>query len=163
MTTPDFVLALRAKIGTDLLPMVGTTAIVRNRAGQVLLGRRADTGEWALPSGIVEPFEEPAAAIAREVHEETGVEVSVDALVSVSALPDPVVYANGDQAAYWDLSFSCSYVRGEPAPVDGENTEVGWFDLDRLPPLRPSSSARLATALTYTGAAWFARRGRLRR
>lgn len=56
MTTPDFVLALRAKIGTDLLPMVGTTAIVRNRAGQVLLGRRADTGEWALPSGIVEPF-----------------------------------------------------------------------------------------------------------
>lgn len=44
MTTPDFVLALPAKIGTDLLPMVGTTAIVRNRAGQVLLGRRADTG-----------------------------------------------------------------------------------------------------------------------
>ena len=55
--------------------------------------------------------------IAEKYTEETGVEVSVDALVSVSALPDPVVYANGDQAAYWDMSFSCSYVRGEPAPV----------------------------------------------
>lgn len=49
----------------------------------------------------------------------------MDALVSVSALPDPVVYANCDQAAYWDMSFSCSYVRGvrveELAPLlDGQ-------------------------------------------
>ena len=48
MSTPQFILDLRKKIGHNLLWLIGITAYVENDKGQVLLGRRADTGEWAL-------------------------------------------------------------------------------------------------------------------
>lgn len=156
MPTPDFVLRLRERVGHDLLPLAGTTGVVRDPRGRILLGLRADTGQWALPSGIIEPFEEPAHALAREILEETGVQATVDALVAVSAT-DEIVYPNGDRACYLDFTFTCTYVGGTPEPLDGENDQVGWFDLDSLPPLRPSSAFRLDKALAYAGTAWFAR------
>jgi 8-oxo-dGTP pyrophosphatase MutT (NUDIX family) len=72
--TPGFVSALRAAVGPDvLLWLPGVNAIVRDEAGRVLLHRRSDTGEWSLLSGILEPGEDPAAGVVREVEEETGV------------------------------------------------------------------------------------------
>ena len=47
MPTPEFVLELRKKIGHDLLWLIGVTGCVLNDQGQLLLGRRSDTGEWA--------------------------------------------------------------------------------------------------------------------
>ncbi len=54
MATPDFVLALRAKIGTDPLWLPGTTAVV-TRGDDVLMVRRADTGQWTPVTGIIDP------------------------------------------------------------------------------------------------------------
>ena len=66
MPTPDFVLDLRRRIGTDPLPLVGVTAVVIHE-GRVLLGRRSDNGALTPITGIVDPGEEPAVAAAREV------------------------------------------------------------------------------------------------
>ena len=60
MPTPEFVLALREKIGHDLLWLPAVTAVVLREDGSVLLARRSDNGNWGLVSGIVEPGEEPA-------------------------------------------------------------------------------------------------------
>lgn len=157
MATPEFVLRLRSMIGTYPLPLVGTTGIVRDGAGRLLLGRRADVGEWALPSGIVEPGEEPAVGCRREVLEETGVLVRIDALAAVSTT-ELVVYANGDQTIYLDLTFLASPLRGTAHAADEENTEVRWFAPEELPPLRASSTARLRRAAEYeaSGRTWFA-------
>lgn len=157
MPIPDFVLALRAKVGTDPLPLVGTTGFVTNADGHVLLGKRSDTGEWALPSGIVEPMEQPAVALGRELLEETGIIATVDHLIAVAAMDHEVIYANGNRATYLDVLFGCNHVSGEPEPVDGENTDVAWFPLDDLPPLRASSRERLARALAFDGTTSFAR------
>ena len=48
MATPEFILKLREKIGHDPLWLIGVTAFVEDGRGRVLLGRRADTGDWAL-------------------------------------------------------------------------------------------------------------------
>ena len=109
---PDFVVAIREKIGSEhplWLPAV--TAVVR-RGDQVLLVKRSDNGRWTPVTGIVDPGEEPAVAAAREVTEETGVRVRVDRLVSTGAHPE-VVHANGDRAAYLDLTFACTWLEGE--------------------------------------------------
>ncbi|MET8539951.1 NUDIX hydrolase [Kitasatospora sp. NPDC004799] len=57
-------------------PRSSTTAVVTNGAGEFLLlyRHRFITGHWGweVPAGWVEPGEEPAAAVAREVEEETG-------------------------------------------------------------------------------------------
>jgi ADP-ribose pyrophosphatase YjhB (NUDIX family)/GNAT superfamily N-acetyltransferase len=155
MPTPEFVLSLREHVGHDLLWLSGVTGVVLDDAGRLLLGRRADTGDWALPSGILELGEQPADGLAREVEEETCVQVRVEALTSVWTQPE-VGYPNGDRSQYLDLCFLCSHVSGEPRVGDGELTEVGWFERDDLPEgLRPSSAVKLERALASDGRAWF--------
>src|SRR5699024_4291022 len=83
MPVPDFLLALRKHVGHDLLPLVGVTAVVVGDDGAILLHRRSDDGRWCTPGGILEPGEQPANAVVREVREETGVEVVVERLASV--------------------------------------------------------------------------------
>lgn len=155
MPIPDFVASLRAQVGTDLLFLSGVAGVVRNDSGQVLLGRRADTGGWSIPSGILEPGEQPAQGLAREIEEETCVVVSVDSVVSVMTLPE-MTYPNGDRAQYLDVCFLCTYVSGEAGVGDGELTEVAWFDPHDLPSdLRPGSRRKLEFALSHDGSAWF--------
>lgn len=152
MPVPDFVLRLREQVGTELLWLSGVSAVVLDDDGRVLLGRRADSGRWAVVSGILDPGEEPAVAAAREVREETGVDVEVVALTSV-AVGEPVDYPNGDRAQYLDLCFWCRPLGGEAHVADDESTAVGWFDVDDLPaPLAASSAERLARTLDFVEA-----------
>ena len=145
MATPDFVLALREKIGTDPLWLPGATAVVvRDRS--VLLVRRADTGEWTPVTGIVDPGEEPADAAVRETLEEADV-VAVPERFALVGVSDVIVYANGDRTQYVDLTFRLRWVSGEPHPADGENTEAAWFDLDALPPMTDDMRRRVEAAL----------------
>ncbi|WP_432950033.1 NUDIX hydrolase [Kribbella sp. CA-253562] len=146
MTTPKFILALREKIGHDLLWMPGITAVVLDDREQLLLVRRADDGRWSLPAGILEPGEQPAVAIVREIHEETAVHAVVDRLVRVESLP-PSTYPNGDQVQYLDLCFRCHPVGGTPRVNDDESLEVGWFPLADHPALHPREEACIADAL----------------
>ena len=46
------------------------------RGDEILLTERADNGEWAPVTGILDPGEEPAVGAAREALEETGVVVT---------------------------------------------------------------------------------------
>lgn len=119
MSTPDFILELRKHIGHMPLWLIGITAYVTDGDGRVLLGRRLDTGEWALVYGINEPAEDPADTVAREVREETGVDVIPTDLVSVKASTRMVTYANGDQTQYLDLTYLC---RLDPSG----NTSHSW-------------------------------------
>lgn len=145
MPTPDFVLELRRFVGTRPLFLAGVTAVIV-RDGQVLLGRRSDTGALTPITGIVDPGEEPADAARREAVEEAGVIVRADRLAWVHQI-ERVTYENGDQSDYLDLTFACSWLSGDPYPADGEMTEVGWYRLADLPPLAPDMAARIAAAV----------------
>ncbi len=153
MPTPEFVLALRAAVGHDLLWMPGVTAVVL-RDEEVLLVRRADDGRWTPVTGIIDPGEEPAVAGAREVLEEASVVAVPERLAWVHVLP-PMVYDNGDRAQYLDHTFRFRYVSGQAAPGDDENTEARWFRLDALPPMSTEMHDRIAHALAPDGPAVF--------
>lgn len=159
MAVPDFVLDLRARVGHAPLWLPGVTAVVFRegpRGPQVLLVRRADNGHWTPVTGIVDPGEQPAAAAARETLEEAGVVAEPERLASVG-VTDEVVYENGDQSRYLDLTFRFRYVSGEPHPADGENTDAAWFDLDALPHMSAQMRGRIAAALSDDPAAAFER------
>ncbi len=79
MPVPPYVLELRRHIGTTELWLPGVTAVIR-RDAEILLVRRADNGEWAPVTGIVDPGEDPGVTARREALEETGVEIRVDRL-----------------------------------------------------------------------------------
>jgi 8-oxo-dGTP diphosphatase len=57
-------------------PVVGVAAAARTEDGRWVLIRRRDTGEWALPGGTLEWGETLGVAIARELSEEAGVDVT---------------------------------------------------------------------------------------
>jgi mutator protein MutT len=67
-------------------PVVGVGAVIVTGDGEVVLVRRAReplAGAWSLPGGAVETGETLAAALVREVREETALEIEVGPLVEV--------------------------------------------------------------------------------
>jgi 8-oxo-dGTP pyrophosphatase MutT (NUDIX family) len=135
--TPEYIAAIRRVYGQGRLLLPGVSAVVLRgdlEPGRMhlLLTRRSDTGLWSLPAGIVEPSEQPAAAILRELLEETRITAEVDRLALLRTDPD-VVYPNGDRCQFVAMCFRCRYVSGQAQVGDEESTDVAWFRADELP------------------------------
>lgn len=109
-------------------PKVGVGAVVRDDDGRLLLVQRAVTpgkGLWALPAGYVDAGEDPRAAAAREVREETGLEVECGAVLDV--------YDGGGGASFF-LAFAATRTGGTLAAAD-DALDARFFPLDALPEL----------------------------
>jgi 8-oxo-dGTP pyrophosphatase MutT (NUDIX family) len=155
MPISPYLKSLRDELGTRLLLLPGVTAVVFDDQHRVLLGQRSDNGNWALIAGVMDPGEQPAEAVVREVYEETAVHVVVERVTSVLTQP-PITYPNGDRCEYVDITFRCRAIGGEARVNDDESLQVGWYPLDDLPPITALSRRRLDLALAPTEAAWFA-------
>jgi 8-oxo-dGTP pyrophosphatase MutT (NUDIX family) len=155
MPTPEFVTGLRVHIGHDLLWLSTAAGVVLDADGRVLLGRRADSGNWGLPGGIIDPGEEPADAAVREIYEETGVIAVPEALVAVS-VSGVVTYPNGDVVQYLEVLFRCRVTGGTARVNDSESVEVSWHALDNLPELDDRTLRRITQAMAGTDRAAYA-------
>jgi len=70
-------------------PVVGITILAEDPNGRIVLIRRADTGEWALPGGTVEWGETLRGTAVRELQEEAGVEtLALGELAGVYSAPE---------------------------------------------------------------------------
>ena len=107
-------------------PLVGVGGVVIDK-GRALLIRRASEplrGEWSIPGGMLELGETLEEGVARELLEETGLQVRVLELIEVF---ERIVYApNGDGAAGGDrlerprfhyviADYLCERISGEHA------------------------------------------------
>jgi 8-oxo-dGTP pyrophosphatase MutT (NUDIX family) len=81
-----------------LVPASGVLAV--NERGEILLQRRRDTGQWALPMGKQELGETIAECAIRETKEETGVDVAITGLVGIFSDPSHIIaYTDGERRA----------------------------------------------------------------
>jgi ADP-ribose pyrophosphatase YjhB (NUDIX family) len=107
-------------------------AIVRDERGRLLMIKRGTSpgkGQWSIPGGRIEVGESPAEAAAREVEEETGLQVSVSSLAGVVELvgPDGVVYDVEDYHARVRPDTDPAQIRAGDDAAD-----VGWFYMEQL-------------------------------
>lgn len=137
MSISRYVKELRSVVGSRLLLMPGVAAVIRNVRGEILLIRRADDGRWGLPAGAVDPGESPAAALVREVREETGLEVEPVGVMGVFGGEGfRHVYPGGDEAEYTVVVFECRVLGGDLHPGDGEALEFEYFAAEEMPALQ---------------------------
>lgn len=112
------------------VPRVGIGVLVL-KGDLLLLGRRRGAhgaGEYASPGGHLEHLEGFAQCAAREVREETGLEI---ARVRFLRVMNVNAYA---PKHYVDLAFAADWVSGEPEVREpGKIESWAWFPLDALP------------------------------
>ena len=114
----------------DLLP--AAFAAVRNVAGEVLLVRRIDDGNWELPGGRIEVGETARQAVVREVAEESGISIELTALSGVYSDPTHVL-VDPDGSIHQQLALCFHAVPTDPDGVhprpDGIETDAAiWCD-----------------------------------
>ena len=120
------------RIGKQGKIRLGCSAAIFDEQGRILLTRRADNGQWCLPSGGMEPGESAAEACEREVLEETGLSVRVRRLVGIYSHSDQlIVYPNGDRFQIVALHFEVEVAGGEPG-LSNETTDFGYFTLQEI-------------------------------
>lgn len=105
------------------------------RDGRVLGARRSQTmahpGAWEFPGGKVEIGEVDRVALARELHEELGLDVRVGPFVGA------VMHAYTSRTVHL-VAYQCEVVGGEP--VAHEHDELRWLAMDDLAALRWASA-----------------------
>jgi ADP-ribose pyrophosphatase YjhB (NUDIX family) len=114
-------------------PFVGVGTVVF-KGDDVLLIRRArdpGAGTWSLPGGKQELGETVAATAAREVREETGIEISLGPLVDVvDAIRTDA--AGRVRTHYTLVDFVAEWASGELVPGDDADA-CAWAPPDALP------------------------------
>jgi 8-oxo-dGTP diphosphatase len=122
-------------------PVVGVGAVILD-GDRVLLVKRGHAplkGEWSLPGGTVELGETLHVAVAREVLEGTGLEVTVGPLLEVF---DRIDRAPDDRIAYHFVivDFACRPSGGVLGP-SSDAEDARWVRLDDLREYRITQKA----------------------
>jgi 8-oxo-dGTP pyrophosphatase MutT (NUDIX family) len=143
---------IRRKVGTSLILVPGVAALILDEAGRILFQKKHG-GTWSLLAGAIEPGENSAQAIAREVREETGLNVKPERIVGVFGGEGfRYEYPNGDQVEYAVVLIECSKDGSAERFDDEETQSLDYFAPEAAPPLGlayPRSIFSASGVLTY--------------
>jgi ADP-ribose pyrophosphatase YjhB (NUDIX family) len=109
----------------SLVPSVNV--VVTNDAGDILMIRRTDNGNWAVPGGAIDLGESVAQAAVRETLEETGISCEITGIVGIYSDPRHVILytSNGEARQEFSIVLTARALGGQPTP-SSESSEVRW-------------------------------------
>lgn len=116
--------------------------VIVRRAGEILMTRKAEwpEGRYSLVAGFLDFGECLEEAVAREVKEETGIDVCNIRYIGSQGWPFPSQMMAG---------FVADYAGGEVQVEEKELEDAGWFSVDDLPLLPPHRSIARYLIDTY--------------
>lgn len=118
--------------------------LVVNDSGEILMIRRTDNDNWALPGGAMDLGESLPTCAVRETLEETGITAEITGLVGIFTDPRHVILYTSNNEARQEFSvvFKAKPLSGTPTP-SSESREVHWIHPDRLADLTIDRSMRM--------------------
>ena len=135
----------QAPPANSLVPSVNVA--VSDDESRLLMIRRSDNDNWALPGGAMDCGESIADAAVRETKEETGIDCEITGLVGIYTNPRHVILytSNGEVRQECSVVFAARAVAGEPTP-SSESSEVRWVAANELDgyTMHPSMRQRVA-------------------
>jgi 8-oxo-dGTP pyrophosphatase MutT (NUDIX family) len=148
----DYFDAPDAPRATRIVP--GVSVAVINDRRQLLMIRRTDNNQWAIPGGAQEVGETPLEAARREVREETGIICEITGLVGIFSSPRNVIEFTSDGEVRQEFSILFGgYPRSEDLAVSSESCEVGWYERDDVLdlPMTPAQRRRIEYLVDFDG------------
>lgn len=109
---------------------VGAVILDDDRVLLVKRGQEPLKGAWSLPGGVVELGETLDAALAREVHEETGLRVDVGQVIEV--LDRVQLDADGRVEFHFVIIDYRCYARTDQLAHGSDADEVRWVNIADL-------------------------------
>jgi 8-oxo-dGTP pyrophosphatase MutT (NUDIX family) len=130
-----------APSANSLVP--SANAVVTDSEGRILMIRRSDNGNWAVPGGAMDLGESIVQTAVRETLEETGIHCRVTGLVGIYTDPRHLIHytSNDEVRQEFSIVFAAEYVAGDPTPSD-ESHEVVWVPRDEVQGLTMDRSMR---------------------
>jgi len=109
----------------SLVPSVNV--VVVNDADEILMIRRTDNDNWAVPGGAIDLGESVAQAAVRETREESGIECEITGIVGIYSDPRHVILytSNGEVRQEFSILLTARLISGSPTP-SSESSEVRW-------------------------------------
>jgi ADP-ribose pyrophosphatase YjhB (NUDIX family) len=131
-----------APAANSLVPSVNV--VVVNDAAEILMIRRSDNDNWAVPGGAVDLGESVTQAAVRETREESGIDCEITGLAGIYSDPRHVILytSNGEARQEFSIVLTGRRVSGTPTPSD-ESTEVRWVPAADLPAYPMDRSMRI--------------------
>ena len=126
----------------SLVPSVNV--VVTNSAGELLLIRRSDNDNWAVPGGAIDLGESMVQAAVRETREETGIECEVTGLSGIYTDPEHVILytSNGEVRQEFSVVLIARAIGGQLS-ASSETSEARWVRLDEVTTYQMDQSMRL--------------------
>ncbi|WP_067483289.1 NUDIX domain-containing protein [Actinomadura hibisca] len=109
----------------SLVPSVNV--IVTNDDGEILLIKRTDNGNWAVPGGAIDLGESVAQAAIRETREESGIDCEITGLVGIYSDPKHVIHytSNDEVRQEFSILLTARPIGGQLASSE-ESSKVHW-------------------------------------
>ena len=153
----DQVATIRPYVGHDIFSGVGSSVVLTDEKGRILMLQHVGEVHWRVPSGYANLGENAAHTAVREIKEELNLDIEPQRIIGVSATPRLITtYNNGDRVRVVDVIFAARVTGGQLHLDESEIADLRWVAPEEAPGcVHPSRVAHYEAIVNHLHKGYF--------